>query len=197
MSFLTGTQAELLYSLAVPVTKNNYTTSTLWGPVATTAPVPHIPGGFFSDNPNPLGRALYLQAFGTIGNASAATFAPSLGIDPTAGTLANAIAIYSTTATTSGVTCPWNMQAWFTCQAYGDSLVTTGGLTLQVNGTWSQAAAVSGGAAGAGSLSSQFSSTVTGLFPNLPYFLEFFGVWGTAAVANSTTLQQMTLWGLN
>jgi hypothetical protein len=197
MSGITGLQTELLYSLAVPVTKNTYTTQALIGPVATTATVPHIAAGYFSDSPNPLGRSLYLQAFGTIGNVSAATFAPEMGLDTTPGTLANGIPIYSTTATTSGVTAPFNVQAWITCQAYGDSPATTGGMTLQVNGTWSQAAAVSGGAASAGSLSSQFASTITGLFPNVTYFLEFFGTWGTSSVSNTTTIQQMTLWGLN
>lgn len=193
MSFFTGTQAELLYAMAVPVTKNTFTTQALLGPAAASAPVPKIPGGFFQDNPNPLGRSLYLQAFGLIGTTGTPTFAPVLGLDPTPGTAANSIAIYSATAQTATVVAQWNMQAWITCQAFGD----TGGMTLQVNGTWGQSAVATGGAANAGALSSQFAATITGLIPTTTYFLELFGAWSASSVSNTTTIQSMFLFGLN
>jgi hypothetical protein len=198
MSGITGTQAELLYSMPAPVTKNTYTTQALIGPVATTAPVPHIPGGYFSDNPNPLGRVLYLQAFGLIGTTTGPpTFWPELGLDTVPGTLANGIPIYASISQTVSVIAQWNMQAWITCTAYGDSPATTGGLTLQVNGTWAQTTVATGGAANAGGLSAQFAATITGLFPTTTYYVELFGTWGTSNVLNTTTIQQMTFWGLN
>jgi hypothetical protein len=193
MSFFTGTQAELLYAMAVPVTKNTFTTQALIGPAAASAPVPKIPAGFFQDNPNPLGRSLYLQAFGSIGTTATPTFAPSLGLDTTPGTIANAIAIYSATTQTSSVVAQWNMQAWITCQAFGE----TGGMTLQVNGTWGQSTVATGGAANAGALGAQFASTITGLVPTTAYFLELFAAWSASSASNTTTIQQMTLWGLN
>jgi hypothetical protein len=193
MSGTTGLQTELLYSLATPVTKNTYTTQALIGPVAASAPVPHIAGGFFSDEPNPLGRSLYLQAFGLIGTTTGPpTFWPELGLDTTPGTLANGIPIYASISQTASVIAQWNMQAWITCQAFGETA-----MTLQVNGTWSQATVATGGAANAGALSSQFGATITALVPSTTYYIELFGTWGTSNVLNTTTIQQMTLWGLN
>src|ERR1700743_3574583 len=103
MSFLSGTQAELLYSLAAPVTKNTYTTAATIGPLGASAAVPKIPGGYFTENPNPLGRCLYLQAFGSIANTAAATFAPELALNTVAGTIGtpSPISIYSATAPTA------------------------------------------------------------------------------------------------
>lgn len=195
MSFLSGTQAELLYSMAVPVTKNTFTTAATIGPLAASAPVPKIPGGYFSENPNPLGRCLYMQAFGTIANTAAATFSPSLALNTTPGTIGTpaAITIYSTTAPTAAVVAQWNMQAWLTCTAFGE----TAGMTLQVNGTWGEASVATGGAANAGALGSNFAGTYTALTPATTYFLELFGAWSASNAANTTTIQQMTFWGLN
>jgi hypothetical protein len=193
VSFVTGTQAELLYSMSVPVTKNTYTTQAVIGPLAASAPVPKIPGGWFMENPNPLGRCLYLQAFGTIANTAAATFSPAIALDTTAGTALNPITIYSTTAPTASVVAQWNMQAWITCQAFGE----TAGMTLQVNGTWGQASVATGGAANAGALGANFAGSLTGLTPATTYFVELFGTWSASSASNTTTVQQMTFWGLN
>lgn len=193
MSFLSGTQVELLYSLAVPVTKNTFTTQALIGPVASTMAVPKIPGGYFSENPNPLGRGLYLQAFGSIGTTGTPTFAVALGLDTVLGTIANSTTVYTTTTQTGTITAQWNMQAWYTCTAFSE----TAGMTLQVNGTWSQTTVATGGVANAGSLSGQFGGSLTGLTPATTYYPELFGTWGTSNVANTTTIQQMTFWGLN
>src|SRR6266853_6190037 len=134
MSFETGTQAELLYSLPAAVTKNTYTTIAVLSAPAATAPVAKIRGGLLASVPNPVGRAFYLKAFGTIANTAAATFFPSLCFDTTAGTVANNNALYGATAPTAALTTLWGMEAWITVQAAGE----TGGTTLQVNGRWHQ-----------------------------------------------------------
>lgn len=193
MSFLSGTQAELLYSMAVPVTKNTFTTQALIGPVGATAAVPKIPAGYFSENPNPLGRSLYLQAFGSIGTTGTPTFAVALGLDTVLGTIVNSTAVYATTTQTATVIGQWNMQAWYTCTAFSEAT----GMTLQLNGTWSQTTVASGGVANAGALSGQFGAAITGLTPSVTYYPELFGTWGTSNVLNTTTIQQMTFWGLN
>jgi hypothetical protein len=193
VSFISGTTAELLYSLAVPVTKNTYTTQACMSALAASAPVAKIPGGFFSENPNPLGRCLYVKALGTIANTAAATFAPALALDTTAGTALSPVAIYSATAPTAAVTAQWSMEAWITCQAFGE----TAGMTLQVNGSWDQSILATGGAPSTAPFRAQFAATLTGLTPATTYWVELFGTWSASSASNTTTLQQMFMLGLN
>jgi hypothetical protein len=193
MSGITGTQAELLYCLPAQVTKNTYTTQAVLSALAASAPVAKIPGGFFQENPNPLGRSLYLKAMGTIANTSAATFAPALALDSTAGTALSPISIYSATAPTASVTAQWEMEAWITCQAFGE----TAGMTLAVNGSWDQSILATGGAPSTAPFRAQFAASLTGLTPATTYYVELFGTWSASAAGNTTTLQQMFLWGLN
>jgi hypothetical protein len=197
MSGITGTQAELLYSMPAPVTKNNFTTpAQVITAVPGTGPLARIPGGFFGENPNPVGRCLYLQAFGTMGNASAATFQPGVALDPTPGTIVaspSSANFYSPAlATTSGITVQWQCQVWFTCTAFAETA-----MTLQMNGQWGQTTVASGGIGNAAGISGQCASTITGLTAATAYYVELFATWGTASVSNTTTVQQMFLFGLN
>src|SRR5438477_7826134 len=89
MSFFTGTQTELLYTQNASVTKNTYTTEAAFSGVLGTNSLCKVPAGYFGlDNPYPVGRCLYMVAFGTVATTSAATLAVALGFDPTAGTKA-------------------------------------------------------------------------------------------------------------
>lgn len=193
MSFLTGTQAELLYVMPAPITKNTYTTEAAFTGVAGTNVICKIPAGYFAnDNPNPVGRSLYLQGWGVIANTAAATFAVNLGLDTTAGTKINAVGVMAATAPVAAVTAPLHFEAWYTCTAFA---TTT--MSLQVNGSWAQAGAASGGAGTAGALSSQFRGTLTGLSTTADLFIELFGTWSASSASNTTTVDQMMLWGLN
>jgi hypothetical protein len=193
MSFVTGTQAELLYSLPAAVTKNTYTTQACMSALPATNPLAAVPAGFFASVPNGIGRALYVKAMGTIATTSAATFAPALAVDTTAGTALNPIVIYTTTAPTAAVTAQWTVEAWITCQAVG----TSAGTTLQVNGKWDQSILATGGAPSTAPFSAQFAASLTALPSNAALFVELFGTWSASAAGNTTTLQQMFLLGLN
>lgn len=193
MSFLTGTQTEQLYSLSAAVTKNTYTTEAAFSGVVGTNTVCKLRGGYFdNDNPNPVGRTLYLKAVGTIANTAAATFVVNLGFDPTAGTKANAVGVYTATAPTAAVTAPWTLEAWYTCTAFATST-----FSLQVNGTWRQEAVASGGALSASAQCVGFTGLITGMDPRVDNYIELFGTWSASNAANTTTLQQMFLFGLN
>jgi hypothetical protein len=193
MSFYTGTQAELLYSLSSAITKNTYTTEAAFSGVLGTNTVCAVPGGLFgNDVPSPVGRSLYLHAEGTIGNTAAATFAVNLGFDPTAGTKANPVTVYTATAPTAAVTAPWHMEAWYTCTAFATST-----FSLQVNGFWEQEATASGGALGASRLTGGFQGLITGMDPRVTNYIELFGTWSASNAANTTSVQQMFLFGLN
>lgn len=158
MSFVTGTQAELLYTLNAAVTKNTYTTEAAFSGVIGTNTVCALPAGYFAtDNPSPVGRSLYLICKGTIATTSAATLAVNLGFDPTAGTKANSVAVMSATAPVASVTAGWTLEAWYTCTAF-----VTSQITLQVNGRWVMEGSASGGAAVSTALATSFSGSISG-----------------------------------
>lgn len=193
MSGYTGTQAELLYTLPAVVTKNTYTAEAAYSGVLGTNTVCSIPPGYFAmDNPYPVGRALHLKAMGTIANTAAATFAVNLGLDPTAGTKANAVAMHTALTPTAAVTATWMLEAWYTCTAYATSTVS-----LQVNGTFRYESVASGGAGGTGAQTGGFSGALTGVDPRVQLYIELFGTWSASNAANTTSLQQMLLFGLN
>ena len=193
MSFITGTQTELLYSLPSAVTKNTYTTIAASTGVAGTNTVCSIPAGFFlNDNPNPVGRALALEVWGTIANTAAATFANALNINPTAGTSTGNITVNAAYTPTASVTAPWNLRAYLTVTAFATST-----FTLQVNGAVRYQSVATGGAPTTTAQESGFSGTFTGLDPRVQQYVELFGTWNASAAGNTTTVQQMFLWGLN
>lgn len=192
MSFTTGTQTELLYSLAAPVTKNTYTTEAAFSGVLGTNTVCKLRGSVFDNDPNPVGRSLYLLCKGTIATTSAATLAVNLGFDPTAGTKANSVAVMSATAPVAAITAGWTLEAWYTCTAFATST-----FSLQVNGSWVMEGSASGGAAVATALRTAFSGSITGMDPRADNYIELFGTWSASASGNTTTLQQMFLFGLN
>ena len=67
MSFGSGTQAELIYTLPASVTKNTYTTIAAITGVAGTNTICSMPPGWaINDSPNPVGRSLMLEVWGTI-----------------------------------------------------------------------------------------------------------------------------------
>ena len=129
---------------------------------------------------------------GTIATTSAATLAVALGMDPTPGTINQSVAVAAALAPTAGVTCPFRLEAWYTCTAYATSTVT-----LQVNGTWRVESVASGGVPTTTAQSAAFTGTHTGIDPRVTNYIELFGTWSASAAGNTTTLQQMLLFGLN
>jgi hypothetical protein len=193
MSGGTGTQAELLYTLSASITKNTYTTQAAFSGVLGTNTVCAIPGGWLiADNPNPIGRALYLRVFGNIATTSAATFATALGLDPTAGTINQSITMNAAYTPTAAITAPFTLEAWYTCTAYATSTAT-----WQVNGMIRYESIAAGGAPTTTAQESGFSGTHAGVDPRVANYVELFGTWSASAAGNTTTIQQMFLWGLN
>jgi hypothetical protein len=193
MSFFTGTQSELLYVMPAAVTKNTYTTIAAFSGVAGTNTVCSIPPGFLTnENPNPVGKTLLLEAFGTIATTAAATFAVNLNINPTVATSTGNIAVAGALAPTAAVTCPFHLKAYITCSAFATSTAT-----YQINGTWRVESVASGGVPTAAAQCSGFSGSIASLDPRVTQYVELFGTWSASAAGNTTTLQQMLMWGLN
>ena len=193
MSFVTGTQTELLYSLSSAITKNTYTTQAAFTGVLATNTVCSIPAGWLlNDNPNPVGRALSLEVWGTIANTTAATFANALNVNPTAGAATGNIVANAAYTPTASLTAPWMLFARMTCTAFATST-----FTLQVNGFVRYESVATGGAPTTTAQESGFTGTFTGLDPRVTQYVELFGTWSASAAGNTTTVQQMFLFGLN
>jgi|SRR6516162_5913956 hypothetical protein len=194
MSFNTGTQAELLYTLTSSITKNTYTTQAAFTGVLGTNTVCNIPANWLlsGTNPNPVGRSLLLEMWGTTATTAAATLAVALGLDPTAGTINQSITVAGALAPTAAVTCPFYMTARYTCTAY-----LTSTATYQVNGQWQVESVASGGVPTTTGQRVGFTGTHAGIDPRVINYVEVFGTWNASAAGNTTTVQQMFLWGLN
>ena len=193
MSFVTGTQAELLYSLSSSVTKNTYTTIAAYTGVLGTINVCSIPPGWaINNNPAPVGRQLYLKVMGTIANTAAATFANAINVNPTAGTSTGNITINTAYTPTASVTAQWNLEAWILITAFATST-----MTLQINGSCRYGTVAAGGAVQTATPVGDFAGTITGLDPRVQQYVELFGTWNASNAANTTTVQQMLLFGLN
>jgi len=193
VSATTGTQTELLYVMPAAITKNTYTTIAAFSGVAGTNTVCSIPGGWFiNENPNPVGRVLMLEAMGTVATTSAATFAVNLNVNPTLATSTGNVAVAGALAPTAAITCPFHLKAYILCTAFATST-----MTLQINGIWKVESIASGGVPTTTSQESGFSGSIASLDPRVTQYVELFGTWSASAAGNTTTLQQMLLWGLN
>lgn len=193
MSFTTGTVVEQLYSLSASVTKNTYTTIAAYTGVAGTNTVAYIPAGFFNNtNPNPLGRGLYLELFGTIANTAAATFANAININPTVATSTNNITINTAYTPTASVTAPFWVKASITCTAFATST-----MTLRIDGDVKYQSVAAGGAPSTAAQSAGFGGTWTGLDPRVTQYVELFGTWSASSASNTTTVNQFRLFGTN
>ena len=193
MSFLTGTQAELLYSMPASITKNTYTTIAAYTGVAGTNTICSIDPNYFRNNvPNPIGRALVLEAWGTIANTAAATFANAVNINPTVATSTGNVAMNAAYTPTASVTAPFYVMARITCTAF-----LTSTMTLKVNGVVRYESVATGGAPTTTAQESGFSGSWTGLDPRVTQYVELFGTWSASSASNTTTVEQMSLWGLN
>jgi len=193
VSAVTATQAELLYVLNTAITKNNYSTIAAYTGAAGTNTVAAIPAGLLlNENPNPVGRAFYMKAYGTIANTSAATFANAINVNPTAGTSTGNITINTAYTPTASITTGWFVEAWLTCTAF-----LTSTMTLQCNGNVIYMTVASGGAVSTAPSQQIFNGTFTSLDPRVTQYVELFGTWSVANASNTTTVQQMFLWGLN
>ncbi len=193
MSFITGTQDEALYTLSAAITKNTYTTQAVLSATAGgTLPLCVLDANYFRSVPNGVGRGLYLKAKGTIANTAAATFTGVLGLDATAGTLANSVTYWPILAPTAATTCLWDLDVWYTCQQVGGNSA----MTIQVNGEYRQSV-VATGVLSTAPQSVMFQASLTAIDPTSRLFVELWGTWSASSASNTTTLQEMFLFGLN
>jgi hypothetical protein len=187
------TQGELLYALPAAVTKNTYTAQAPISAIASSSvPRCRVPGGYF----NAPGKSLRVTAAGTITSvAGTATFVMAAGLDAAAGTIAGAggATLFTAATDTPAITTvfPWDLHLDVTCQAVGNL-----GTTLQCNGILRRAVVATSVWSAAGT-ELMFANNLTGLNNEIDLWLELFGTWSVSNAANSTTLQQLKVYGEN
>jgi hypothetical protein len=79
-----------------------------------------------------------------------------------------------------------------TAQAVGGA-----GLTLQTNANYRESVVAANGASSAGDLVTHANTNTTGLNAEAQAALELTGTWSASSASNTTTIQQMWLFGLN
>src|SRR6185437_13747640 len=202
MSFLTGTQAELLYAMPATGASLTGTVSTggtaqlLSAPGGATTPAYFLPAYFFQDS-YCVGKSLLIQGGGTLlGGPATQNVRFALYLDTaigTTGTLLCSTGLFPPFGSTVSLTGAFYFEALLTCTAVGTTgtLNTVGRLTTSQanNPTTTQN---TGGA----SILMQAATQPT--FNNSTgYFIELYAYFGATTTTQAATLTNLYVWGLN
>lgn len=195
MSFLTGTNMELIYaSTAAATAKASFTTEVQINDTAGMGVQAHLPPDFWLPNPNSVGRGIKVIARGILSSTGTPTYTFSLRAGA-AGSTTAAILLGSAALTTgSGVT----NQAF---EFQGDIILTTmgaAGANSTIRGI---------GLLASGGLASPFSyplygggaspGTAATLDTSITNYLNFNVACSASSASNTITLQQLLVFGLN
>jgi hypothetical protein len=192
MSFLTGTQSEVIYNnVGVATQLNTFTTE---DNLQKTYPPVILPAGFFL-NPGAIGKSLKIKAWGQLGTTSAPTFTFSLRLLTSTTWSAGGLLLGSTAAITAGTTqtlAPFTIEADISLKALGIG----GTSTVQTQGEIRSPLG----------LASPFSATIpanntaitlTTLDNSVTYYLFLSVACGTSNAANLVQLTQLKVHGEN
>ena len=195
MSFLTGTNTELLYaSTAASAAKASWTTEVQCNDVATMGVQAHLPPDFWLPTPGQVGRGIRIKAAGILSTTATPTFTFTIRTGA-AGSTSTAIILGSAAITTgSGVT----NQYW---ELEGDVVLTAiggAGTNSTVRGTGSIRSggfaapyiyAMWGGAATPGTVAT-VDTTITN-------YINFNIACSASSASNTVTIHQLLVYGLN
>lgn len=192
MSFLTGTQNEVLYNGVTTGTQLN--TFTTEDSLQKTLPSVIIPAGFFY-NPTATGKALKIKAWGQLGTTGAPTFLWTLRLLTSTTWSAGGIVLGASAALTAGTTqtlAPWTLEADVSLK----TLSVGGASTVQTQGEIRSPLG----------LASPFSGTIPGnntaltvatVDNSVTYYLFLSVTCGTNNAANLIQLTQLKVYGEN
>lgn len=213
MSFLTGTNAEVIYCMppGAGQTLSTFTTAALLSPSTSSAGGPACklpdPATLWGSS-NVVGKVFRFNLRGTWGDTTVApTFQFSLSLDTTQGSQNTALqartgAITAPTVSISNAAGSTTQGAWeFECDMVitAVAMSSAGALSYTVNvygqaqmGSTTQVA----GAGIGGFTGTNYANTLT-LVSASTYWPELFVACGTSNAANAITLTQFQLWGMN
>jgi hypothetical protein len=196
MSFLTGTQTELLYSMPAAATAATAAATTVMtASNATTFPAYQLPAGFFGPNGG-IGRSLLIKAGGWFTTSSTGmTQTISASLDAAAGTQSGQIlgstgAFTPTASITDGV---WTLELMVTCASIGVSTsATLNSVGSLLWGTGNNAATATAVTLmmGAPQTPVTFNSTSA-------YYVELFEHWSVTTGAPTITCTNFMIFGCN
>jgi hypothetical protein len=195
MSFLTGTNTELVYiSTSVGTAKNTFTTEVQINDTAGMGVQAHIPPDFWLPNPTSLGKAIRVVARGILSTTGDPTFTFTLRLG-SAGSITSAIVLGSA-AITAGTTVTnqiWEFDGEIVLTAIGAAGTNS---TIRGIGTVTSSGFASpftfplyGGAASPG--------TVATVDTSVANYFNFNVACNTSSVSNSVQIQQLMVQGLN
>ena len=207
MSFLTGTQAELLYSMPASGAGTTAVAATAMSGTTAANPPYLLPGGFFNPQTGTTpGKALLLKGGGSYATATAGrTLTFTAALDPTANSTTSQIVLGKTgnilTLTTTA-TGAWDFELMvtMTAQGVGATAGTLNAVGWVEYGIANNAAAGTLGTYGANNASRFLIGTpqTAVTFNTLtPYYLELFNTWDATTNAPTITLTNFYVFGLN
>lgn len=194
MSFLTGTNTELIYaSVAAGAAKATFTTEVQINDTATMGVQAHLPPDFFLPNSANIGKSVRIVARGILSSTATPTYTFTVR-GGAAGAVTGAILLGSAALTTgSGVTNQvFEFQGEFTLKTIGaagaNSTIVGTGLLLSP-GTANKIDPIYGGGATPGTVAT-FDTSITN-------YINFNVACSASSASNSITLQQLLVFGLN
>lgn len=192
MSFLTGTQNELLYSsIATGTQLNTFTTE---DSLQKTLPPVIIPAGFFY-NLAAAGKSLKIKANGRLGTTGGPTFTWSIRLLTSTTWSAGGILLGASAALTAGTTqtlAPWFMDVDVTMRTLSIAGASTAAAMGEVRGPLALASPFAGTIP-----ANNTAFTVTTVDNSLQYFLFLSVACGTSNAANLIQLEMLKVYGEN
>lgn len=205
MSFLTGTNVELIYaSTSVGASLNTFTTEDLLNTTATMGAQPSLPPGFWLNNLTSTGRGIKIVARGTLASTGTPTYTVTVrggtqGNKTTAPILCGSGPV---TTTSGAVTTAWEFEADVFLKTLGVGPTGTGNSTLFATGRMdstglsaSTSTAVAGGLTTAGTLVAP--GTVSTLDPTVINYINVTVACSASSASNVFALQSLQVYGLN
>lgn len=195
MSFITGTNVELLYANTTAGTaKNTFTSEVSINDTAGMGVACHLPPDYFLPNPTAVGKGIRIVARGILSSTATPTYTFTIR-SGTAGNTTAAILLGSAALTTgSGVTNqPWELQGDIYLVSQGAA-----GANSSVRGT---GMIVSPGLAttiaGVGANASLTTPVATTFDCSITNFINVNVACSASSASNTITLQSLQVYGLN
>lgn len=195
MSFITGTNVELLYANTTAGTaKNTFTSEVSINDTAGMGVACHLPPDYFLPNPTAVGKGIRIVARGILSSTATPTYTFTIR-SGTAGNTTAAILLGSAALTTgSGVTNqPWELQGDIYLVSQGAA-----GANSSVRGT---GMLISPGLAttiaGVGANASLTTPVATTFDCSITNFINVNVACSASSASNTITLQSLQVYGLN
>jgi hypothetical protein len=199
MSFLTGTNCELIYTNTARFTeKTTWTTEVQINDTAGGGVQAHLPPDFWLPNQGSVGRGIRICAKGYVSTTATPTFTFTIRAGA-AGSTAAAILLGSQALTAgSGIaTIPWYLE--------GDVFlrtITAAGNTSTVQGEgmiWSNGFTTQGGMnrLAAGGAANGADGVATTLATDITNYINFNAACNTSSASNKLRIEQLSVFGLN